>query len=59
MNKMEIGKIFIRSLIGILTAGTVTVLVGAVLPTETLVAMYGAIGLYVYLDRDVSDPVQK
>jgi len=51
---MEIGKIFIRSLVGIICAGTVTVLVGAILPVETMVAMYGAIGIYVYLDKDIS-----
>lgn len=51
---MEIGKIFVRSLVGIVTAGTVTVLVGATLPTETMIALYGAIGIYVYLDKEIS-----
>ena len=56
---MQIGKIFIRSLVGIVTAGIVTVLVGAILPVETMVAMYGAIGLYVYLDKDISGDIQE
>ena len=56
---MEIGKIFIRSLIGIVTAGVVTVLVGVTVPMEVMIAMYGAIGLYVYLDRSVSDELRK
>lgn len=56
---MEIGKIFVRSLVGIVTAGIVTVLVGAILPTETMVAMYGAIGIYVYLDKDLSGEIPK
>ena len=51
---IKLGKIFVRSLVGIVTAGVVTVLVGATLPVETMVAMYGAIGIYVYLDKDVS-----
>ena len=59
MIKMEIGKIFVRSLVGIVTAGIVTVLVGAILPTETMVAMYGAIGVYVYLDKDLSGEIPK
>lgn len=56
---MEISKIFVRSLIGIVTVGVVTVLVGSIIPTETLVAMYGAIGIYVYLDKDVSGEIPK
>lgn len=56
---MQIGKIFIRSLVGIVTAGIVTVLVGVILPVETMVAMYGAIGLYVYLDKDISGNIQE
>ena len=56
---MEFGKIFVRSLIGIITAGTVTVLVGTVVLPEVLIAMYGAIGLYVYLDKDVSVELPK
>lgn len=51
---MEIGKIFVRSLVGIVTAGVVTVLVGVDLPVETMAAFYGAIGIYVYLDKEVS-----
>jgi len=55
---INFGKIFIRSLVGIITAGTVTVLVGATLPVETMVAMFGAIGIYVYLDKEVSGDVK-
>ncbi len=52
-----LGKIFVRSLIGIVTAGVVTVLVGAVVPAEVIMAMFLAIGGYVYLDHDLSgDP---
>ncbi len=56
---MEIGKIFVRSIVGIVTAGIVTVLVGATIPMEVMIAMYGAIGLYVYLDKDVSSEIPK
>ena len=55
---MKIGKIYIRSLIGIVTAGVVTVLVGATLPTQTIAAFYLAIGTYVYLDKDISGEPQ-
>ena len=55
--KITIGKIFIRSLVGIVTAGVVTVLVGVTVPVEVMIAMYGAIGLYVYLDKDVSGEI--
>lgn len=56
---MEIGKIFVRSLVGIITAGVVTILVGVTTPVEVMVAMYGAIALYVYLDKDLSGEVPK
>lgn len=56
---MEIGKIFVRSLVGIITAGVVTVLVGVTVPMEVMLGMYGAIGLYVYLDKDVSGEIPK
>jgi hypothetical protein len=59
MIKMEIGKIFVRSLVGIVTAGIVTILVGATIPMEVMIAMYGAIGLYVYLDKDISGEIPK
>ena len=52
---IEIGKIFVRSLVGILTAGAVTVLVGETLDVQTMVAFYGAIGVYIYVDKDVSN----
>lgn len=55
--KITIGKIFIRSLVGIITAGVVTVLVGATVAPEVLAGMYVAIGAYVYLDKDVSGEV--
>ena len=51
---MEIGKIFIRSIVGIVAAGIVTVLVGTMIIPEIMIAFYLAIGTYVYLDRDVS-----
>lgn len=51
---IKIGKIFIRSLVGIITAGVVTVLVGATMDAQIMAALYIAIGSYVYLDRDVS-----
>ena len=51
---MEIGKIFVRSLVGIVTAGIVTVLVGTMIIPEIMIAFYLAIGTYVYLDRDLS-----
>ena len=51
---INLAKIFVRSLVAIIVVGIVTVLVGATLPVETMVAMYGAIGIYVYLDKDVS-----
>lgn len=51
---MEIGKIFIRSLVGIITAGVVTVLVGTTVIPEVMIAFYLAIGTYVYLDKKVS-----
>lgn len=54
---MKVGKIFVRSLVGIITAGTVTVLVGSTLPVETMVAFYAAIGTYVYLDKDISGDI--
>jgi len=54
---IELGRIFVRSLVGILTAGTVTVLVGAIVPMEVMLAMYGAIGAYVYLDKTVSGDI--
>ena len=54
---MRIGKIFVRSLVGILTVGVVTILVGSTVIPEVLVAMFLAIGGYVYLDRELSgDP---
>lgn len=56
---ITIGKIFIRSVIGIITAGIVTVLVGATVPIEVMIAMYMAIGSYVYLDRSISDEIEK
>ena len=56
---ITIGKIFVRSLIGIITAGVVTVRVGMIVPVEVMIAMYGAIGLYVYLDRDLSGEISK
>lgn len=52
---MEIGKIFVRSLVGIITAGVVTVLIGSTLPVETMIAFYAAIGTYVYLDKSTSE----
>lgn len=52
---MEIGKIFVRSIVGIVTAGIVTVLVGATVPIEVMIAMYSAIGIYIYLDKEVSN----
>ena len=52
-----LGKVFVRSLVGIVTAGVVTVLVGTVVEAEVMVAMFLAIGGYVYLDRELSgDP---
>ena len=57
--KMQISKIYIRSLIGIITAGVVTVLVGVSLPVETMAAFYVAIASYVYLDKDVSGEIPK
>ena len=56
---MNIGKIFIRSLVGIITAGVVTILVGATLPFETMASFYGALAAYVYLDRDVSSDISE
>jgi hypothetical protein len=56
---MEIGKIFVRSLVGIITAGIVTVLVGTTILPEIMVAFYLAIGSYVYLDKDVSGEISK
>ena len=54
---MQMGKVFVRSLVGIVTAGVVTVLVGMVVTPEVMVAMFLAIGAYVYLDRELSgDP---
>ena len=54
---MQMGKIFVRSLVGIITAGVVTVLVGSVVIPEVMIAMFVAIGMYVYLDRELSgDP---
>ena len=58
-DKMQISKIYIRSLIGIITTGVVTVLVGAELPVETMAALYIAIASYVYLDKDVSGEIPK
>jgi hypothetical protein len=55
---MQIGKIFVRSLVGIVTVGIVTVLVGATIP-EIMIAMYGAIGTYIYLDKDISGEIPK
>ena len=54
---IELGKIFVRSIVGIITAGVVTVLVGTVVDPQVMVAMYGAIGIYVYLDKAVSNDV--
>ena len=54
---IELGKIFVRSIVGIITAGIVTVLVGTVVDPQVMVAMYGAIGIYVYLDKAVSNDV--
>lgn len=56
---ITIGKIFVRSIIGIVTAGIVTVLVGTVVPIEVMIALYAAIGGYVYLDKEVSTEVPK
>ena len=56
---MQLSNIYIRSLIGIITAGVVTVLVGAELPVETMAALYIAIASYVYLDKDISGEIPK
>ena len=56
---IEFGKIFIRSLVGIISASVVTILVGADLDTTTMGAFYGAILGYIYMDKDVSNDVPK
>lgn len=56
---IALGKIFVRSLVGIITAGAVTVLVGATLPVETMAAFYIALGVYIYVDKDVSNDAPK
>lgn len=51
---MIIGKIYIRSIVGIMTAGIVTVFVGNIVSTEIMIAMYAAIGGYIYVDKELS-----
>ena len=50
---MDIGKIYIRSLVGILTAGFVTIQIGSSIEPQILLGLYAAIGGYVLLDRSV------
>ena len=52
---MEIAKIYLRSIFGIVTAGIVTVLVGVTTPMEIMLGFYGAIGIFIYLDKCISD----
>lgn len=50
-----INKIYVRSLVGIITLGIVTVIVGATTPIEVMIALYGAVCTIVYLDKDLSN----
>ena len=55
---IKIGKIYLRSNVGIITAGVVTILVGATMDPQIMAALYIAIGSYIYLDKDVSGEVE-
>lgn len=50
---MELGKIYIRSLIGIVSVSTVTYLLG-VTDLQTMAAYYATCLGMVYLDKDTS-----
>lgn len=56
---VDIAKIYVRAIIGILGAVSATYLVGATVELEMMLGLYAAIGSYIYLDRSVSDEVQK
>jgi hypothetical protein len=53
----EIGKIFVRSLVGIIVAGVVTILSGETIPVEIMLGLYGMIIACIYMDKDVSGEI--
>ena len=54
---MQLGKIYIRSLVGILSVSAVTYLLG-VTDLQTMAAYYGTCLGMVYLDKDTSGEVK-
>ncbi len=56
---IEVGKIFVRSIVGIITIGIVTILVGHIIDPQIMCAFYLAVGTYIYIDKNVSGDIPK